>query len=69
MREALESSYVSASLSGWIDYIFGYKQRDQEAERALNTFSRLTYEDGADLDAISDPLVKRSYQEQIYNYG
>lgn len=28
LREALESGYVSMNLGGWIDYIFGYKQRD-----------------------------------------
>lgn len=63
MREAMESAYVSSSLNGWIDYIFGCKQREQEAERALNTFSRLTYEDAVDLDNVSDPLIKRGYQE------
>jgi lysosomal-trafficking regulator len=52
MREAFESAYVSANLGGWIDYVFGCKQRDLDAERSLNTFSRLTYEDAVDLDAI-----------------
>jgi hypothetical protein len=70
MREAFESQYVSQNLNGWIDYIFGYKQREGEAaERALNTFSRVTYEDGVDLETVSDPLQRQSYQEQIYNYG
>jgi hypothetical protein len=40
-----------------------------DAERALNTYSRLTYEDGVDMEAIIDPMVKQGYQEQIYNYG
>lgn len=61
MREAFESAYVSSAIGGWIDYIFGCKQRDTEAERALNTFSRLTYEDGVDLDSINDPLIKKGY--------
>jgi beige protein homolog 1 len=70
MREAFESQYVSQNLNGWIDYIFGYKQREGEAaERALNTFSRVTYEDGVDLETVSDPMQRQSYQEQIYNYG
>ena len=58
LREALESPYVSANLGGWIDYIFGSKQRDQEAERSLNTFSQMTYEDGIDLDQVQDTLTK-----------
>ena len=44
MREAFESSYVSQNLNSWIDYIFGYKQRDQDAVNCLNTFSKITYQ-------------------------
>ena len=43
MREGIESQYVSNNLHTWIDYIFGCKQREQEAINALNTFSKITY--------------------------
>lgn len=36
MRDALESEYVSKNLHNWIDLIFGYKQRGEEAEKAHN---------------------------------
>lgn len=36
MRDALESEHVSANLHHWIDLIFGYKQRGEEAEKADN---------------------------------
>ena len=36
MRNALESEFVSANLSHWVDLIFGYKQRGLEAEKATN---------------------------------
>ena len=61
MREAFESPYVSMNIGGWIDYIFGCKQRDQEAERSLNTFSLLSYEDGVDIENITDEITKKSY--------
>jgi len=43
---------VSQNISSWIDFIFGYKQKDAEAEKALNTFSKVTYEDGVDIDSV-----------------
>ena len=44
-RQALESEYVSKNIGGWIDLIFGYKQMGREAEKNLNIFYYLTYED------------------------
>lgn len=36
LKEALESDYVSSNLHHWIDLIFGFKQRGEEAEKANN---------------------------------
>ena len=35
-RDALECSYVSENIHHWIDLIFGYKQRGEEAWKADN---------------------------------
>ncbi|CAF5223645.1 unnamed protein product, partial [Rotaria magnacalcarata] len=43
MRLALESEHVSQHLHEWIDLIFGYKQRGDEARCADNLFHYLTY--------------------------
>ena len=40
LRAALESEYVSQNLHSWIDLIFGYKQRGEEAEKAHNGMNR-----------------------------
>jgi hypothetical protein len=47
----------------------GYKQVGKEAEKAINVFYYLTYEDMVDLDKIEDPLLKSSMITQISNYG
>ena len=36
MRKALESDYVNNNLNLWIDLIFGYKQRGEEAIKNFN---------------------------------
>lgn len=39
-----ESEYVSAHLHEWIDLIYGYKQKGEEAEKAYNVFYYTSYE-------------------------
>lgn len=68
-RAALESEYVSAHLHEWIDLIFGYKQRGQEAVDAHNVFFHLTYEGSVEIENIKDPLIKEATIAQIDNFG
>ena len=42
MRQALESEYVSKHIHEWIDLIFGYRQRGEEAVKANNGMPDLT---------------------------
>ena len=68
-REALESEYVSAHLDEWIDLVFGYKQRGEQALKADNLFYYLTYEGAVDLSAIADPVARRAMEDQIKYFG
>eukprot|EP01117_Protostelium_nocturnum_P013834 TRINITY_DN5207_c0_g1_i1.p1 TRINITY_DN5207_c0_g1~~TRINITY_DN5207_c0_g1_i1.p1 ORF type:complete len:2330 (-),score=855.46 TRINITY_DN5207_c0_g1_i1:20-6229(-) len=68
-REALESEWVSAHLSDWIDLIFGYKQRGAAAEKSNNLFYYLTYEGSVDIDSIEDPIERAGVEAQIANFG
>ena len=68
-RQALESEYVSQNLHHWIDLIFGYKQRGQEALQNMNIFFHLTYEDSIDIEHVEDPKERLSLESQIIHFG
>ncbi|CAG5129217.1 unnamed protein product, partial [Candidula unifasciata] len=69
LRKALESDIVSRQIHRWIDLIFGYQQRGEEAEKADNVFYYLTYEGAIDLDSIKDASERTSLETQIMEFG
>lgn len=68
-RQALESDYVSEHIHEWIDLIFGFKQRGEEAIRSDNLFYYLSYEGSVDLEKVTDPVEKCSLEAQIQEFG
>ncbi|XP_061144614.1 neurobeachin-like protein 2 isoform X1 [Syngnathus typhle] len=68
-REALESEHVSCHLHEWIDLIFGFKQRGEEAVKALNVYYYCTYEGAVDLDAIADETERKALEGIISEFG
>lgn len=68
-RQALESNYVSEKLCEWIDLVFGYKQRGENALHACNVFYYLTYDGAIDLSSIENKVDKDAIQEQIKHFG
>ena len=69
LRQILESEEVSEMISNWIDLVFGYKQKGKEAEKAMNVFYFLTYENGVNLKEIDDEVTKTSAEAQIIHFG
>lgn len=69
LRDGLESEYVSRTLHHWIDLIFGYKQRGEEAIKANNLFYHLCYEGAIDLDNVNDFTKRHALEVQISEFG
>lgn len=68
LRKAFELDVVSKSLSSWIDLIFGFKQRGEEAVKATNIFYHLTYEDSVNFEALNNK-DRKAIESQIVNFG
>lgn len=66
-KMALESEYVSNNINNWIDLIFGYKQRSEEAEAADNLFCHKTY-DNYNYDSLPEGR-KNADIVQILQFG
>ena len=60
-RLALESDFVSENLNDWVDLIFGFKQKGEEAEKAKNLFFDFTYENSIDIEKF------KKYNKDEYN--
>jgi len=69
LRTALESEHVSKNLHSWIDLLFGWKQRGEQAELCDNVFYPLCYEGNIDLDKISDLNERYGLEVQISEFG
>jgi len=69
MRAGLESDYVSANLNSWIDLMFGYKQKGEEAITNDNLFYPLCYEENIDWLKYSSPYEREAIELQVAQFG
>uniref|UniRef100_A0ABM0M5Y3 Lysosomal-trafficking regulator-like n=1 Tax=Saccoglossus kowalevskii TaxID=10224 RepID=A0ABM0M5Y3_SACKO len=67
-RQALESDYVSQHIHGWIDLVFGYKQKGKQSVESINVFHPATYF-GIDVSKIDDSVKRRAIETMIKTYG
>uniref|UniRef100_A0A6B2L3R0 BEACH domain-containing protein n=1 Tax=Arcella intermedia TaxID=1963864 RepID=A0A6B2L3R0_9EUKA len=67
-RLALESNIVSENLPNWIDLIFGYKQKGEEALKANNVWNYLFYENAINIAEL-DPVQAEHVVKLIVESG
>uniref|UniRef100_A0A7S3DCN2 BEACH domain-containing protein n=1 Tax=Palpitomonas bilix TaxID=652834 RepID=A0A7S3DCN2_9EUKA len=65
---ALESEHVSMNIHKWIDLIFGVCQRGSMAEKKVNLYDAVCYEDMVDLRTASGHDLQR-IKSQIAEFG
>lgn len=68
MAKLLESHAVTVTLKNWIDLIFGSKQTGEDAEKAMNIFYYLTYEDCVDLSTVKES-DRQGIETQVVHFG
>ncbi|KAJ6233252.1 beige/beach-related [Anaeramoeba flamelloides] len=68
-RQALESDYISENLHNWIDLIFGYKQRGDDAIKGLNVYPEYTYLNHKEFGVIEDLDLKSEITDIIGTIG
>ncbi|CAK67234.1 unnamed protein product (macronuclear) [Paramecium tetraurelia] len=66
-RNALESEEIQRNLPEWIDLIFGFKQRGKEAEKNLNIYFYVTYDQQLTLQMMEENRL--SIEAQVVNFG
>ena len=64
---AFESDIVSSTIGGWIDLVFGYKQRGKEAINSNNVYMFNSYPDLVDIENMS--LDKKKYYYRFVEFG
>jgi hypothetical protein len=68
-RKALESEYVSRHIHLWVDLIFGYKQRGEEAEAAYNVFKEEMYDDIWERETVKTDGRQKEIETTIDQVG
>ena len=64
---AFESFFVSEKINNWIDLVFGYKQRGEEAEKCYNIFMNSTYPDEINIEKYDKN--KKMYYFRSVEFG
>ena len=64
---AFESDIVSSTIGGWIDLVFGYKQRGKEALNSNNVYMFNSYPDLVDIENMD--IEKKRYYYRFVEFG
>ncbi|KAK8897791.1 hypothetical protein M9Y10_000019 [Tritrichomonas musculus] len=68
-RKALESDHVSRHLNEWIDLFWGFKQKGEEARKALNLYNPKMYDTAWNSQTEKDPQKRAEIESTMCHVG
>ena len=68
LRRNLESINITSTLSNWIDLIFGFNQKGENAEENYNIFLAHTYDKMVNIEKITDIETRNTFM-RLYETG
>jgi hypothetical protein len=63
MRNIIENDNISSNINKWLDLIFGFKNKGEDAEKYFNLYTESSYQEDIDIRKVVDKQLYFRYAE------